>query len=240
MESVIETLEKKDFVYFGVYVDAYINSEGKLKKRSLHPYGWQNLKETSLNYVYDRNYGINRDPNGCAINTELSNISVIDVDIPDECIILNILLKECNFIVKTRKGYHFYFKNNDLPRRKMCGIADINTELLYLVPEYQQFKYISEKEERSKKGNKFIKYTGYELFGDKYKYEIIKNKKLNDMSEQVYNWCKQLILNNDKEDKNIKNKNKKEYKKIVHSDIQINKFNNYLIRLVNSLHFDIN
>ena len=227
MDSVRKTLSNFGFVFFGIYIDAMRNSSNELKKRCLLPFMWDNIETETLETVWDKNYGIARNPNGYAINTELSDISVIDIDKPDECMILDKLLKECKFYVKTKKGYHFYFKKNDLPRRKMCGIADINTQLLYLCPEYQEFEYSNEIDSQyiSKKTNAVVKtkkLVGYKLVGDKYKYSIIKSDKLVDMSEDVYNWCKQLIV---MDNKIVKNDKKVKGTKIINVNIVNNAFN---------------
>jgi len=76
--------------------------------------------------------------NSVAINVEKSNISIIDVDKPEECFILEHLKKYCLFYVKTKKGFHFYFKKSDeseaLGKNQQCDIIDINTNLLYFSP----------------------------------------------------------------------------------------------------------
>ena len=76
---------------------------------------------------------------------------------------------DCKQIHKTKNGFHFIFKHNDLPRSN-CGIVDINTNLFF-VPEYKN------------------EHNG--VIG---KYEIIKNDGLNDMPEYVYTYCEKLIL----------------------------------------------
>jgi hypothetical protein len=235
MENVITTLENFGFVYFGVYIDAFTNGDGKIEKRTILPTGWQTFAETSLNLIWDKNYGILREPNAVAVLTELSNISTIDVDRPDECAILDKLKKECKFYVKTRKGFHFYYKNNkDLERRKMCGVADINTQLLYICPEYQEFRYTSSQvvEYKNKKGGKSAvkKYTGYELFGDKYKYEMIKSDKLVEMSSEVVDWCKQLIMNNKTKVRNVAERKEKSF--ITDPNIEIKIFNIEQLRAI--------
>lgn len=228
MDSVLKTLKSNDFTYFGIYMDAFRNNDGELKKRTLLPNGWDTIESVKMENVWDKNYGITRKPNGVAINTELSNISTIDVDKPDECEILNDLLSECKFYVKTKKGYHFYFKKDEeLARRKMCGVADINTHLLYLCPEYQEFKFNNtvDNEYTNKKTGKVIKtkkYVGYELIGDKYKYEIIKSTKLVEMSPKVKEWCIKLI---NTDNKNVVKREKKEKEiKIIDPNFETNIF----------------
>jgi len=224
MDSVLKTLNSNGFIYFGIYMDAFRNNDNELKKRTLLPNGWDTIENIKIENVWDKNYGITRKPNGVAINTELSNISTIDVDKPDECEILNDLLTECKFYVKTKKGYHFYFKKDDeLARRKMCGVADINTHLLYLCPEYQEFKFNNtvDNEYTNKKTGKVVKtkkYVGYELVGDKYKYEIVKSTKLVEMSKKIKDWCINLI---NTDNKNVVKREKKEKEiKIVDPNLE--------------------
>ena len=228
MDSVLKTLNAFNFVYFGIYIDAFKNLDGDLKKRALLPNGWDSIDCVNMGNVWDKNYGITRKPNAVAINTELSNITTIDVDKPDECEILNDLLNECKFYVKTKKGYHFYFKKDDeIPRRKMCGVADINTHLLYLCPEYQEFKFNNtvDNEYTNKKTGKLVKtkkYVGYELVGDKFKYEIVEKKKLVMMSPKIKEWCIKLINTDNKT--NIVREKKVKDVKIINPNFESNIF----------------
>jgi hypothetical protein len=120
----------KNFKYHGIFVEAYTNKEGEIKKKVIEP--TQKEYENKKHYIKPI-FGNN--PNGIAINLE--EYSCIDVDIPNNCSILEQLLKDCNFIVKTRKGYHFYFNKEDqLERIKFCEIADINLKQLYFVPKF--------------------------------------------------------------------------------------------------------
>jgi hypothetical protein len=233
MDSVLKTLNAFNFVYFGVYIDAFINTKGELKKRPLLPNGWDTIDCVSMEKVWDKNYGITRRPNAVAILTELSNITTIDVDKPDQCEILDDLIKECKFYVKTKKGYHFYFQNDEeMPRRKLCDVADINTQLLYLCPEYQEFKFNNtvDNQYTNKKTGKVVKtkkYVGYELVGDKYKYEIVEKKKLVKMSSKIKEWCIKLInSDNTNSNKNIVKREKKEKEvRIIDPNFQTNIFN---------------
>jgi len=125
------------FNYFGINVSAYTNDQSEVKKlvkcpsescykATKHYFKAIYNKETKQNDII---------PNGISIITK--NLSVIDVDEIDKCSILEQLLKDCGFIIKTRKGYHFYFNKEDiLPRNKQCGVADINLNTLYYVPKY--------------------------------------------------------------------------------------------------------
>ena len=79
------------------------------------------------------------------------------------------MFQDCKQIHKTKNGFHFIFKHNDLPRSN-CGIVDINTNLFF-VPEYR---------------NEYNEVIG--------NYEIMKNDGLDDMPEYVYQYCEKLIL----------------------------------------------
>ena len=84
------------------------------------------------------------------------------------------LMESCLQIHKTKNGYHFIFKKNDLPYQKLCGVVDINTNLFF-VPEYK---------------NELGEVIG--------KYEIIKNEGLVDMPLKIYEYCEELIKSKNK------------------------------------------
>ena len=116
-KSVVKKFDDNNFIYFGIHLSAYTDSKGKIQKKSILPVGWNDINAKIIKPIYDKESQKNIDPNGFSIITEKSNISVIDVDKPEECTILNKLIDDCKWIHKTRKGYHFIFQNNDLPRR---------------------------------------------------------------------------------------------------------------------------
>jgi len=160
----------ENFITFNLFMNAYTNEKNEIKKCiSSLPKKWQDMEQSNTNdMVYMRDIGMVKH-NGIGILTK--NLSVIDIDEPKKCNILNKLLNDCKIIVQTRKGYHFYFnKENQLPRQKCCKIADINTNLLYFTPQY------------------FHTETGNE-----YNYKLIKNESLGDMPEYAINWCQTLI-----------------------------------------------
>ena len=121
--------------------------------------------------IYDKKTQTYIDPNGFSILTEKSNLSIIDVDKPDECPIIDKLLIDCKYIHKTRKGYHFIFKKNDLPRNQQCGVIDVNTNLIHFVPEYKHIET-------------------NEVIG---KYEIMKSDEIIDMPKYAYDYCEEMI-----------------------------------------------
>ena len=83
-------------------------------------------------------------------------------------------MESCLQIHKTKNGYHFIFKKNDLPYQKLCGVVDINTNLFF-VPQYK---------------NELGEVIG--------KYEIIKNDGLVDMPLKIYEYCKEIIKSKNK------------------------------------------
>jgi len=196
----------KQFITFPLHMDAFTDENDIIKKSvSSLPNDWINLKVSKTSaMVYKKNIGSVKF-NGLGVVS--TNISSIDIDDPKECIILDKLLVDCNFYVKTRKGYHFYFnKENVLERSKLCGIADINTNLLYYCPQY------------------FHTDTNEE-----YNYKLIKHDKLNDMPQYAIDWCKMLISLS-KNNKSKTQYNKKPSKNnieeiIINPSLEITKFN---------------
>ena len=178
-----------DFRYFGIYLTAKTNTKNKIEKQVKSP-----LKKSYENVKHYYKPIYNQDtkqtdiiPNGISVDT--SEISTIDVDDVDKCPILEQLLNDCSFIVKTRKGYHFYFnKENILIRNKQCGIADINLNTLYFVPKYYN---IDNNEEFS--------------------YTVHKNEGyLVDMPQYAIDWCSKLISDKyGKESKSFKSVTKR-------------------------------
>ena len=156
------------FIYCGIHLKTEgFKADGKPKKKATFPVGYDKVETPTIENFKSKGKDII--PNGIILLQEKSNYSSIDVDIPEECEILEQMFKDCNQIHKTKNGYHFIFKHNDLPRSH-CGIVDINTNLFF-VPEYRN--------------------ENDEVIG---KYEIIKNDGLNDMPDYVYKYCENLIL----------------------------------------------
>ena len=125
------------FITFPLHFSAFTNEKGDIKKSvSAPPSGWVNLtKSKPYNaMVWKKDLGDVK-ANGIGILT--TGISLIDVDHPEKCNILERLKVDCKFWVKTKNGFHFYFKKeNVLPRQACRKIADINTNLLYFCPAY--------------------------------------------------------------------------------------------------------
>ena len=209
-----------NFDYFGICVYAYTNEKGEIKKGCIQP---PKIKyEHTPKYfepIFDYTCGSYLQPNGIQINTK--NISVIDVDEPKKCIILDKLINDCKFYVKTRKGYHFYFnKCESVPRDKFMGIADINIQKLWYVPEYQHMD---------------------ENIKDVYKYELVKSKKLVDMPQYAIDWCNMLISmtpENIKAKKTTINKTVNKEEIIIKPDIKIEKVNLECLESIYKIFYD--
>jgi len=209
MDSSKKILNAFGFSYFGSHVDAYYNDDNKLIKRTHQPLEKDRIQENGFcKKVWDANYKMMQTPNLWCIDTLKSNITTIDVDQPNNCDILDHLLKKCKFYVKTRKGYHFYFKNNDkIPRQQLCGVADFNTNLLFFGGKYNVIDNVyialnddgTEKVYETKKGKKVPLWTDYNLSDEFYEYKIIKADKLVEMDNKIEEWCLNLINTTTKE-----------------------------------------
>jgi len=166
----------ENFKYSGVYISGYYNEKNLIKKEIIAPLKSLYIDKTHyIEQVYNYKTGEYLNPNGIQINT--IDYNIIDIDNPKKCIILDKLLKDCLFKVKTYKGYHFYFeKNNELPINvKIPEFVDINLPTLFFVPEY------SIKDTPIKCSYKII-----ENYNDK-PLEIVK------MPQYVIDWCKTVI-----------------------------------------------
>jgi hypothetical protein len=165
------------FTYHGVFIEAYTNEQNKIVKSIIAPIEEQyKNKKHYFGEVYDKKTRSYIKPN--AISIDVSKYSIIDVDKPEQCPILDKLLNDCNFIVKTKKGYHFYFnlcnellKSDKGKKGVLCDIADINIPNLFFCPIYCH------------KDDSKINFS----------YELIKNNELNNMPDYAIMWCNMLI-----------------------------------------------
>jgi hypothetical protein len=210
----------KKFKYFGVFVDAYTNEKDEIKKHIIAPY--HTKYENSKHYfqsIYHFKSGKNYEPNGIAINT--SEISTIDVDEPDNCKkLVEKLLIDCKFYIKTRKGYHFYFKKeNVLSRNEKCDIVDINLPQLFYIPKY----YHNETNEE-------------------FNYTLVKSDELVDMPQYAIDYCENIIeihnANKAKKKNNKKNKLNNTEKIIIDKSLIIEKFNIETMKNIYSIFYD--
>jgi hypothetical protein len=213
LNSHCENLDNLGLVYFGCNITA-VSKGDQIKKHNIYPKGWNLIEKPTMLPVYDKITEKYVACNGVALNTKLSNISCIDVDEPEKCTILEKLKTDCQYVIKSRKGYHFLFKNNDLPRNKICGVVDINTSLLNFCPEYKH---------RETK----------ETIG---KYSVIKSNGLIEMPKYAYDYCSNMIK---QKFGSIKSVSKKEIKDFVQNEVPlIEKFDIELMTAIYQIHFD--
>jgi len=192
MVNIKKLTNFEEFIYFGIKLEATLQNN-EVKKICKFPSGYMDLSASCIKPFYDYKSKSMITPNGIAILTQKSNISVIDVDKPEDCSIYDKLMNDCKWIHKTRKGAHFIFKNNDLPRKKQCGIVDINTDLLYFIDAYKDIN------------------TDKIVGG----YEVIKHEAIIDMPEYAYNYCKSMIKTHSNKITQFTTKIPKPSKKIV-------------------------
>ena len=204
----------KDFKFYGIYVYAYTDINNTIKKCCIQPPKDKYInKNIYMEDVYDKITGRYFKPNGISIRTD--NLTTIDIDDPENCNILNKLIQTSNFIVKTRKGYHFYYKYTDkLERNRLCNKVDINTNQLWFVPEYY-----------------------HNMTNEKYSYFIYKDelkKGLTDIDEHILDWCNIVIASSNikKVVKELKVKKSNE-EIIIQPDLIIKKFD---IKTMNSIY----
>ena len=101
------------FITFPLHFSAFTNEKGDIKKSvSAPPSGWVNLtKSRPYNaMVWKKDLGDVK-ANGIGILT--TGISLIDVDQPEKCNILERLKVDCKFWVKTKNGFHLIVKPFD-------------------------------------------------------------------------------------------------------------------------------
>jgi hypothetical protein len=211
----------KNFVSFPVNLRGFTDENGKVsKEKSNFPTGWNTITKSNKSSYVETKWGGNIKPNGIAVVLKPSGLSAIDVDEPDNCRILERLKADCGFVVQTRKGFHFYFKQEEIvPRQKQCGIADINTNLLYYVPTYT-----------------------HRDTGEEYHYTLIKNTGLNDMPQYAIDWCLDLIAMKEKKDvKSVMLKKKKTTKEeiVIRPNLEVEKFDLKVIKTILELLYEV-
>ena len=177
MKSVNYTEEYKNFIYFSLDLSAGFNKDGKMKKICKFPKDWQNLDTSILNKKY----------NAVAILTgKKSGITVIDYDSKDLFERDKILYPEIiNYYIKNNKGYHCYFKYNEkIPSTGVKGIDD-DGGIDFQNDGKCVFAPPSTYQDENKKT---------------YKYEIMQNNQILDMSIEYYNYLINTYLSIDKKE----------------------------------------
>ena len=96
------------FIYCGIHLKTEgFKADGKPRKKATFPVGYDKVdKPTIKNF---KSEGKEIIPNGIILLQQKSNYSSIDVDIPEECEILEQMFQDCKQIHKTKNGFHFKF-----------------------------------------------------------------------------------------------------------------------------------
>lgn len=183
-----------------------VNKEGK--KEPIFTNGWESPFNKNLNGVF---YKTGKD----------SNISVLDFDdiTTPTCIKLKAMAdKCCNFIIQTKKGYHYYFiLDPRLKKRRLMKLLG--------------FDYLSNK------SIVFCPPTKYkDLNGTLREYKLIdapKDNKINAMSEELIDELLHLFIEKGKPDDKFYDKViKKEINKVIKKQIQHDKLSNEEMKLL--------
>jgi hypothetical protein len=165
--------EFNQFTYHSIHVGAFTNEEDKIKKYVGRPKDVEinSKKHYMVSSVYVPHLYLWRPTNG--INIDCSNISSIDVDDPENCTILDQLIQDSTFYVKTNRGFHFYFiKTAQLEeyRNRHLGIIDLNKSNLFYVPTYK-----------------------HQITGEEFHYSLVKAGPLIEMPKYAIDYCLNLI-----------------------------------------------
>jgi len=174
--------------------DIEITFEDNKIKKHLNFYGFTNWKENpKLN-----------EKASCQLLVcgKKSNITAIDIDdlTNEKCIeLMELCDKHCNFIQRTRKGYHYIFEYTDKLKTTVGKKAPIDI--------------------RNDDSILIVEPTQYEYNGEIYKYEIIKKP----LKDQNINPITDEILNKFFEINGIDNNDKKTIDKIKDTNKQTNK-----------------
>ena len=136
-----EFFEINNFVYFSVpkSIKTYIDNDGQEKKKLQFPlnFSWKN----DINQDNYRDYFNENDKTFFIITGKISNLTVLDFD--DENLYNDWILQNPNLknhtTIKTKKGYHIYFKYNEkIPTttniNKIKGIDTRNDGGLVIAP----------------------------------------------------------------------------------------------------------
>jgi hypothetical protein len=195
------------FEYQGIFLDA-IKREAKVHKRAVCPVSekYKNIHHY-LKPVWDGQNNKNQIINGLQIETH--NINIIDIDDPSNCPILDDLLNDCEFIIKTLRGYHFYFDYSDKvilsdkgKRAVQCRGVDINLNRMFYSPSFFDIET-----------------------GEEYKYSVVKCSKLVELPKYAIVYCNMKITekNNESTSKQtIKKTYEQKENKIIYDRNKIN------------------
>lgn len=156
--TILESYKANEFIYFSCDIQTYHNKNNKLKKQLIMPCGWS--KFNSIQYDDSKN-GI------CILTGKTSNLFVVDYDskqlFKDDIKLYPELL---NYYVKTKNGYHSYFRWNEITQNELTSSTDKidfqgNGKCIIAPPS----KYVdsTKKYKYKLKANNEIKYMSDEL-----------------------------------------------------------------------------
>jgi len=96
-------------IYCGIHLKTEgFKADGKPRKKATFPVGYDKVEKPTIKNF--KSIGKDIIPNGIILLQEKTNYSSIDVDIPEECEILEQMIQDCKQIHKTKNGFHFIFK----------------------------------------------------------------------------------------------------------------------------------
>lgn len=182
----LKVLDNTGFIYFSHGLSCNRDDNGILKKKPVYHGSWKEINEsifynndkivsikTGKKEYFDKKYNS---------NIKQSDIFVIDIDdLSNETANkLNAICENyCDWIVKTRKGFHYYFKYDERLDiyEKQTKASGINTNYGF-----------------DTRGNGGVIFFGSYDFEDiTYKYSLIKKDGLKIMNDQIFDYVKLLL-----------------------------------------------
>lgn len=222
MDDIFELYKKLNLVLSSCSLDVSIQND-KVKKH-LNFYGYTNWKEKPR---LDKNASCH-----LLLCGKTSNITAIDFDDIDNPLykdLINLCDEQCNFIQKTRKGYHYIFKYTDKLKTSVGTniLIDIRNDNSVLIVEPTQYEindkiqkyYFIKKPKIGEEINeitdeiieKFIELKGFKP-----------NKQINEKIKDI-----NKISNKDLKNYTINNKIEEEEIKFILDNIDITRYDNF-------------
>ncbi len=208
VKNMFLQLLKKNNITYGSCDLNYTKDNGRYKKKPIFSNG------------HDSPYDAKK--NGVFIKTgEPSGLVVLDLDNMenDKCKQLQVLaMQTCNLVIKTRKGYHYYFKlDTDLKQRKLMKQFDFdylaNGGIVFCPPSQYKDEH-----------NKQIEYKVLQTPSD--------DEEINSMSEALVAQLKELFTGNKPKAKDIEKCQKKEIKETEKAKVIVNKISDEKMKLL--------
>jgi phage/plasmid-associated DNA primase len=223
-------LKEDGFIFFTTKIYLKKNKSGKLIKSCNYPLQWEELEESIT--ANKPSYCNNNLVNSYAINVEKTGLTVIDLDClkndtaTEYQTKLNTTLYErlspyCNFIVKTKKGLHMYFRAESLFFKNKLNYTEGGVDIIT---------------KNEKKGGCLINgfgscYNDYEKDDIIYKYKVIKGGELTS-KQQIKPFTEQInkviydTIGECEQYKNKEEKTKKNTGQKIYNNTLIIPFNN--------------